>query len=97
LSSHITFSDFSRLLQRLGFIRYHAPNPAWVFKNSEHDALIALLEYKEDEFVRPHHLVSARGLLDERGLMDRDTFGSLTSNSAGPSDEAEQTVVATSV
>jgi hypothetical protein len=92
MSNRITFADFARLLQSLGFKRYHAPNPAWVFENAEHDALIALPEYKENEFVRPHHLVSARGLLDERGLMDRDTFNSILSKSL---EEIDQTVTAT--
>ena len=91
MSNQITFADFARLLQSLGFTRYHAPNPAWVFENVEHDAMIALPEYKENELVRPHHLVSARGLLDERGLMDRETFNSILSKST---DEVEQPTAA---
>jgi hypothetical protein len=90
MSNQITFADFTRLLQSLGFRRYHAPNPAWVFENAEHDALIALPEYKENEFVRSHHLISARGLLDERGLMASEKFNAITLNGAEPSEEVAQ-------
>jgi hypothetical protein len=74
MDSTITYGELDSLLGRLGFVPVSTSGPQKVFENPAFDALVVLPPAGADESVRPHHLVSVRKLVVEKGIVDSDTF-----------------------
>ncbi|HLK55450.1 MAG TPA: hypothetical protein VKU00_02745 [Chthonomonadaceae bacterium] len=70
----IRFADFECLLLKLGFSKKATLGPQKLFENAAHNALILLPAYETREEVRDLHVISARKLITERGIVDEDEF-----------------------
>ena len=71
---------------RLGFIRKSTEGTQMLYQHSEKDTWILLPPYELEDEVRPVHLVAARRLLDERGLIEAEEFDRLIADASPQSD-----------
>jgi predicted RNA binding protein YcfA (HicA-like mRNA interferase family) len=70
----LTYDDLYALLRHLGFEAVSTTGSHQVFENRAWDATILLPPTNPGDPVRPHHLVSVRGTVVEKGIIDRDAF-----------------------
>lgn len=80
--NNVCFADFERLLLKVGFHRAPTVGPQMFYKYFDSDTWILLPFYAPDAKVRLIHLVAARRLLDERGLLEESDFDRLLADAA---------------
>ena len=73
----LSYADLDALLSGLGFHPVSTTGPQKVFENPAYGALVILPPYAANEPVRPHHLVTVRKTVIEKGIIDEDAFGRL--------------------
>ena len=74
IRSKMTFAGLRQLLVDLGFTETIVPKSHVAFRHEESGAEIMLPNYRSNQIVLPHHLATARIILDAKGLMDADDF-----------------------
>jgi predicted RNA binding protein YcfA (HicA-like mRNA interferase family) len=82
MSDTLTYDGLYALLRHLGFEPVTTTGSHQVFKNPEWDAVILLPPTNASDPVCPHHLVSVRGIIAEKGILDRDAFDRLVAERA---------------
>jgi predicted RNA binding protein YcfA (HicA-like mRNA interferase family) len=78
----ITFAQLRQLLLGMGFTETVTPKSHVFFAHQPSGAEVALPIYRSNRVVLPHHLVTARIMLDAKGLMDADEFDDLVASAA---------------
>jgi hypothetical protein len=78
----VSFGEFRRFLNRLGFKDKRAEN-AWVFHHPT-EGLVVLRLYGEDEAVGERDLRSTRRFLDMRGVLDGSDFDAFVQRATTP-------------
>ncbi len=73
----VRFADFECVLLRLGFQRKPAVGTQLFYEHTIPETWILLPRYAPDEKVRPLHLLAARRLIAERGLLEASDFDRL--------------------
>lgn len=73
MNKNVRFSELRQLLEGLGFTCFQKPK--WVaFEHAASDTLIVLRKYRANEVVSPTDLAAASTMLDQRGLLEAETF-----------------------
>ena len=78
----VSFAEFGRFLQSIGFSRKRAET-AWVFHHETEGLLIFRL-YRADEAVDEGDLRSTRKFLDLRGLLEAKDFDAFVQEASAP-------------
>ncbi len=73
----VTYGQLDRVLRGLGFscrLVTHDPPPARVYEHQESSAALILPAFPESDKVLEYHLVAARVMLDNYGIVDPTAF-----------------------
>jgi hypothetical protein len=81
-SATIAFARLRQLLLDRGFTETVAARSHVFFGHPPSGAEIALPPHRPDQAVLPHHLVTVRRMLDEKGLMDGGDFDDFVASAA---------------
>ena len=73
----IPFERLRKVLLDLGFVETAIPGPYLFFRHPPSDTIFAYRAYRPRDSVLWHDFVTTRRQLDERGLLDADTFEAL--------------------
>ena len=82
----IRFADFECFLLKLGFNKKATLGPQKLFENTAHDAFVLLPAYEAEDEVRDLHVIAARKLITDRGIVDEDEFDKLLEEFASTHD-----------
>jgi hypothetical protein len=70
----VPFAALQRVLKGLGFVKTLVPGSHVVFEHAPSDTVFGFRLYKPREKVSVGDLLGVRKILDERGVVERDTF-----------------------
>lgn len=73
----MTQGQLNSLFEKLGFHLTVIENGPHVWENPQFDALMILPALSSDCPARPHHLMTLRKTVDEREIVDMETFEKL--------------------
>lgn len=74
--TEVTYGQLDKVLRSLGFtcLPMDEDPPGRFYHHKETGAVIMLPEFPDDDLVYEHHLVAARGELDNFGIADPSVF-----------------------
>jgi predicted RNA binding protein YcfA (HicA-like mRNA interferase family) len=73
----VPFATLQRVLTGLGFIETRVPGSHVVFEHSPSDTVFLFRPYRSRDKVTAADVIGVRKLLDERGLVEGETFDEL--------------------
>jgi hypothetical protein len=74
--TEVTYGQLDKVLRSLGFSCRTAQDkpPARIYEHQQSGAVVMIPDFPDDDTVFEHHLVAARGELDNFGVADPSVF-----------------------
>jgi hypothetical protein len=79
---HIAFSQIRKILNALGFVEDTIIGPYLRFEHHPSGTLLFYRDYQPEDFITWADHVKTRKFIDERGILDANTFESLLTKTA---------------
>lgn len=76
MRKRVSYGQIRRILEDLGFKEIRRPEGV-ALKHKKSDTIFIFRPYEDDDWLTPAELFIVRSMLDEKGLLEPDSFESL--------------------